>query len=491
MLELAEDESYLRLIWAAHVLQSHDPRNAKKYLLSGSYGPKMVGAQAGDASRIYAWELETLANELLTTKKKGAGKKRTRSLVPGNFQNIVAATNALRALENAEVRAGAPIGDVMLELSRIAHRQFPWQIGVPNIAGLYRNMYVFGQGSCANFFEEEYGISIQHFVYIGFILYTAFLSSPVIKLSYNFAKLGITELELKRALKLLSAPHAQARARAKAERRMFRNVAYKPSVLRRAPCIVFDNPEPHVLAPLPELIIDRITTGLFYDVIGSKGGGNAFGKNFEQYCFNLLDTTLPSIEWEGEFNYGTKKYPRWSPDLIGGKNRQTDFIIECKARRMPHSAQFGEGPTRHNGVEDLAKGIRQIWTFMADSRKAQTARTVSERTVGCVLALDNWGVMGMGYMPSVFAEAERQIKELDLEIADVDKCPVAIVSIAHAEITLRGSSPERFAGALRRYSDLNFRGGFLQDAQDPDPQPKDGTPPYPFADQIQNLLPWW
>ena len=104
LLEIAEDEGFFQLLWAAHFLQSDDPGRAKKLLQPTSYHPDAFGPNVpiyGDR-RIHPWELETLANLVLTTPKKFIRKGKETKLRSDNYGNIVDCVNRLRNLENAE-----------------------------------------------------------------------------------------------------------------------------------------------------------------------------------------------------------------------------------------------------------------------------------------------------------------------------------------------------------------------------------------------------
>lgn len=82
LLSAAGNEEFIQLLWATHILQSDNPKPARKFILpetipDGAISPKMSGRFS-----IRSWEIETLANELMTVPKakrtKNGGTRRLR-----------------------------------------------------------------------------------------------------------------------------------------------------------------------------------------------------------------------------------------------------------------------------------------------------------------------------------------------------------------------------------------------------------------------------
>ena len=333
-------------------------------------------------------------------------------------------------------------------LSRVAHRQFPWQTGYVNTAHLCRNIFVYGQGACADYFERTYGISINRFSFVSFALFASFLQSAYVTEDKILAQLGISKNELDSTLKLVAIPHRKARTEARELQHRVNHVAYMRSILRQTPCLMFGNQGQRIRAPLPELIIDRISSGLFYDIIKHNGSGDDFGPRFESYCLEYLRSVLPKFNWKTEHHYGAKKRRRSTPDILGKSEDLVQCVFECKARRMSHEAMFGRGPTQSDGVEDIGKGIRQIWTFYADTRKGMTGHTLHPNVFSAVITMDNWGIMGQAYIDRFFTEAERQMSERDVDVRPEDRRPVLIIPIQSLERALAKATQQSFLEAF-------------------------------------------
>ena len=492
LLELAEDEDFFHLLWAAHLLQSDDPSVAKKLLQTTSYHSDAVGPNIPLVHRVHPWELETLANLALSTPKKFVRKGIERKLRFDQFNIIAECVDRLRKLENAEYAHEGHQMDVLMELSRVAHRQFPWQAGYVNTANLYRNIFVYGQGKCAEYFEASFGISIVRFSFVSLALFASLKQFAIVAEEKIFARFGISKCELESTLALVAIPHSRARTKAKEMQQNVNHVACMPSILRQAPCLAFETQGRRIRSPLPELIIDRISSGLFYDIIKYSGSGDDFGPRFEKYCLELLSSVFPKINWIPEQRYGPRKSKRSTPDILGKCGNHLQFVFECKARRMSHQAMFGRGPTQDDGVKDLGKGIRQIWTFYAHTREGLTSHTLSPNVFGAILAMDNWGTMGQAYIKKFFDEAERQIAEVGLDVQPADRRRVQIIPILSLERVMAKATHESFLEACDLARADEYDGWLFEDVHRKAKHfntARDGN--YPFTSRLGDLLPWW
>jgi hypothetical protein len=83
---------------------------------------------------LFEWELQTLTREILLNCVEGEG----HSLF--SWKAIAAANNTIKHIENETWGRLAKEGDIIFELTRIANRQFPWQLGInqPTLSRYFR-----------------------------------------------------------------------------------------------------------------------------------------------------------------------------------------------------------------------------------------------------------------------------------------------------------------------------------------------------------------
>jgi hypothetical protein len=490
LLEVADDEGFLQLIWAVNMLQAGAENAAAPYL-AYRYPADAVTTDIAEKRFIYKWELETLANELLTIPKRNKPKRgRNRSLITNEFNNVATAVNSLRKLENSEDGRRVKDGSIFRELARIANREFDWQRGYFNIPQFYRNAFVYAQGDCAAYFEAQHAITINKFSLVGFGIYTALIKSPVIPRQYNLRSIGVTDDEFQRCLGLMARPLSDMRALALAERKSVIHTAYRPSVFRRFPCTIFGNQSERVRSPLPQLVLERVTSGVFYDVVGGGGAVRKdYGQRFHEYCFNYLKAQLPEMDWHWEEKYRAASGPIDTPDILLMQGNLVELVVECKATRMSYSAKFGHGDQR--GFSDLIKGVYQLWRFFSHCRRGIVDFTLGTDAVGIVLTLDDWLVMAKPQQEEVMAAARVMALEKDPGILPQDQKPVAFVAITSMEATLATATTASFLQAVRACAGPDYQGWMLSKVHERFHDSSQPIKSYPFRDDMARLLPWW
>ncbi|WP_270731504.1 hypothetical protein [Shimia sp. Alg240-R146] len=494
LLSRFEDEDLFHLIWATNILQSTNYESALPHIDRETINPKAIGIQGPHELAIHKWELETLANEGLTTPMSNAKRGKIVRFKHDHFGNIVNCVNRLRKLENKEFKVGGHKNNIFGELVRIGNRQFPWQIGSANSANLYRNNFVYGQGKCGEEFNKKFGISVAEFSKVSFGLFASFMSHPVLVGDQALKVIGVSEELYRSALKPLCLPLKQARQVAMRERQSIIHVAYKPSIFRQFPCVSFSDEPLRVRAPLPQLIMDRMTTGLFYDVV--SGGGpvrEEYGRRFEEYCLKFSMASLPQFVWTPEDKYRVKKQTFDTPDILCFDADRLTLVAECKATRMSREAMFGKDPTTERGFDDLVKAVKQLWRFFAHCRIGRHGANLAPEAVGMVITLDNWLVMAEKLKEEVFRRANDEILAFSQGLVqDIDKRKVIFAPIQQYERVLSTATKASFTELLSKANGDSNAGWNLDMVHEETPSYNSSVNrEYPFKGEMHKVVPWW
>jgi hypothetical protein len=488
LLGSADEVAFLRMIWTLNALQTGRADVARRFLgpipsdaeIEGILGPQAV----------YPWELETLVNEFLM---ESGGIYRTFNC--RNWNEIGQLVNLLRSLENAEYGSFRNNESVFVEMGRIGARQFPWQRGFVSKSSLYRSSFIFGQGECAAFMEDVAGLSAQEMTLVGFALLSVFYPEPAIRPAIDLDLIhtfGIDLNNLTRTLARIACPLNTARERARLKRTDHGPTAYQPSVLREFPCILIGHRSRSMIAPLPDLIMDRVTNGLFYDVVG---GGRAVreetGRRFEAYSLELLRRMLPTVSFAPETRYLTRLGEIASPDIQMTNDRGEVLLsIECKASRMSIKAQFGDLPEEDRGYEEIAKGVMQLWRFHAHARAKTAPMRLTTDVQLMVLTLDEWFAGRSKIIPKVIARAHALADASPHLIPAEDRRAVGFCTISELEEVLTTATAESLQGAVRIASGDKAGWMFSKLHQDMEAQ-KTGPKDFPFEEALSELLPWF
>lgn len=488
-LGLADDEAFCRLVWAARELQT---RGGPAHQQVFQAPPEARTDDFRTGQYAFPWFLETLVNELLSVRKpRPRAGKPMHGLDCNQWSTITHLTNRQREWEDLEDGLVLSQDNIMRAVDRITHQQFHWQRGDLNLSTYYRSARLFSGEKATERFKEL-GFSLNALSAMGVAIFAALERAPYAPFKLDLTPLGISEQEQAAAMTKISLPLDAMRAQAKVLRAGYRHPGYAPSVLRNTPCIrTMHRGVEAILTPLPELVLSRTNSGIYYDLIG--GGSeirNEIGKAFEDYAFDLLTATVTSLTFRREYKYRWAKNPIASPDLIATRDGQLACVVECKATKMSFDSKFGLEAFDHDnrGFDEIAKGVYQVWRHFAHSRLGRTDdRQIADNAMGIVLTLDPWVQVSFTLKDKIISRAETIAREKSPEIEDLDMRPVAIYPIENLEnLVLHQPDPvilDQFHRACRDKPALS--------EIEPDLEESAIDRPYPFANDIGRLLPWW
>lgn len=490
LISTARDDLFFDLCWAVEALQNSRAPAASRHL---SYPAEAAEAPLGSAYKIYPWELETLLMELLLVPKMQLREGPNRVLDCGQFSAIASVVNALRKLENAESGIYLRRIHIFDELHRIAQREFPWQSGYFNKVQFYRYAYIYGGPASSEFLRDTYGVSQNGLSLLGFGLHAHFLQHPHFAGKIDLAFLGLAPEEGRAALRLIASSIEDVRRRFQADLSATTQkwgvappTAYRPSIFRRFPVVAFRGA---LRAPLPELILQRVTSGLYYDLApGGQRLRNEASQRFESYCCDLLRRLLPGFETAPEHHYPSASQKFRSPDLLVSSDEGLVLVIECKASKLSIDAQYSDNPIEiaRAGYDELAKGAFQVWRYFSHVRRGIDQRQLAPDALGIVLTLDTWMMMSRELRTVVLAKA-RDLAAKDAEILEEDQKPIVFCSIKDFEQTLMQSDEEGFLAAANAATTESFTGWLLPNVHTDSGQAQIEKA-YPF--DMREVLPW-
>lgn len=440
----------LMMVWSVDAVRKGEPEKVGGRL---RFPEEAVGGNHQDNHFIAPWTLETLINQALVYP---SASKKVQKLDTSSWDTFAHFYNLVNKIENAESLDDIVDVNIVNAMPRIAWRQFGWQVGYRSADRFFRAWWLYNFPEANEYFSREYGLTLERFCFIGFAVASMLTKSPAVFANTSLQQIGVSEAERDAFFQAVSLPSSCARKHARTSLQGKVQIAYMPSVLRRFPLIeIIKNGLPEVFCPLTDLLLLRISDGLFYDLAGDDNVKRLIGDNFESYVCEISAHYLADhYDILSETSYGTKSKQRKTPDLriVSGGNT-IDAVVECRAKRIPFDVRSSPNPYLENEDQflELVKGVTQIWRYISDVRQrvSDADWEVSDEVVGVVLTLEPWFQMSNGAISEVLEKATKVSKDQYPSIQEIDRIDVAFVSIDDWEDSLHSIDASGFIAALK------------------------------------------
>lgn len=487
------DGDLLQMYWAVHALQDR-----REHLVGGliSFPQEAVTTEITSRWKVHPWNLETLISLQLNTPKGLTGYRRADI---SKFDTVAAMINLLGRVEDVENRDRINDQNILIEMHRIGHRTFQWQRGWRRSQDLYRHIYIYGQGKCAQFFETQYGISVTDFVSACFALFGVLSQGGWTSKVRGLHLIGLDDKLVDIVLPIVSDEIHEIRKASidlleKVETGLGTTmpVIYQPSYLRVKPIIRSFSYRNHFIAPLPELILMRATVGLFYDLIsGGQEIMNDANERFEAYARHSIKAHCPGFEPLPAIKYRHNKNDIETPDVILKRGNRVVAVFECKATKLTFEAQYAENPmeSAEKGYAQITKAIFQLWKFFSHVRRGILELDVAEDAVGIVLTMEAWTQMGGPLRQKLITDAHALAAQKDPDIIAQDMRPPVFCPIQDLDDLLATSDEDQLLTAFRAATDTRYHSWGIREVRQREAPKLSMTKDYPF--DIAEFLPWW
>lgn len=255
-------------------------------------------------SYLFPWDLDVLAREIVLN----AGKGGDRSLKRWN--DLAAAVNHLRRLDGAAYESDEQL-DVLFQLHRIAHRQFPWQTN-NGVNPMMRAFKVFGEAAVEAIVVRELGMTTVQFLQLGMAVAGSFLRQPGMSTKQDYAVLGISREASEAFFDRITSTIGQLKTDTAKRQSYDRDWIYAWNPLEATPLVSFDANFPdRVICPIPRYLLRRTSAGIFYDLVKSAAFDNPFGNSFQMYVGEVIRAFCASPTFtvlaEESYYVGTNK----------------------------------------------------------------------------------------------------------------------------------------------------------------------------------------
>jgi hypothetical protein len=298
--------------------------------------------KAGRWRGVYEWSLDILAKEL-TLNAVAYSPKSLRS-----WSAFTTALNKITELERNVIAAHRELHktNILIEIYRISHRQFPWQRPV-TAGSILRYFKIFGTPEFDPILRSHIGLGACELYTIGLAFTGCFIDRFGVRLPPKIEGLPLSDENVSRFLQHFSTDMARLKNMVAENQSYDQDYAYSFNPLRTYPLVRVDlDGQPTVVAPIPTFLFRRFTEGVYYEICNVAGFSEAFGCSFQNYVGDVLASTIQHSRFTitPEKSYYVGKDRKDSVDWIVS-DRTGDLFIECKNKKLCLGAKIGLAST--------------------------------------------------------------------------------------------------------------------------------------------------
>ena len=195
-----------------------------------------------------------------------------------------------------------------------------------------------------------------------------------------------------------------------------------------------------MVVPIPPLLIDRVTIGLYHDLLAAHGEDftRAFGHAFEDYVGTILGSVYDRATLHGEVPYGRDAL---STDWIVTDGPGAT-LLECKATRLRLDTKVSADPAalRIDLAKGVAKALVQLHRVLRDIRAGVRGLEQfrnREPLVPVVLLLDPFHTANSNAIRNLVGEElrSRDIGPFEYQVVSIDEIEAWLPTIKQRGLT--------------------------------------------------------
>jgi hypothetical protein len=406
--------------------------------------------KAGREGGIFEWTLEILARELVLH----AADYSTQSLRQwSSFANVM---NKIHGLEDA-ISAYYPelyTSNILIELYRIAHRQFPWQRR-PSQADLLRYYKIFGGNAFDPIIQNAFGVNAQQLFMIGLVLTMFFVDRFAFELPPKIEGLPISLEEFNHVASRVSIDLGPLRHLIAGAQSLDHDFAYTFDPIRSYPLLrAGDATSGSLLSPIPTFIFRRFTEGIYYDICSEPGFSDAFGPAFQSYVGEVVQKADLSGRFvvKAEAAYQVRKDRKDSVDWIVSDDT-ADLFVECKTKKLRYGAKMGLASTEvlREDLNKMATFLVQVYKTLNDALNGlyQHWEKRDKPVYPVVVTLEEWFAFGDKIVEALDKALLEAMAAANLDSAIIEAYPYTICAVEDFELAIQVMGQTGIAPVMR------------------------------------------
>ncbi|WWL67594.1 hypothetical protein V4E86_14050 [Burkholderia pseudomallei] len=394
-------------------------------------GVLKLSLHGGQWLHVYVWELQLLCREIVL---HAAGNEDALA----NTSGLIRLVNHIRRIdEQISARTVSSGASAMKALHPLIQKQARWQ-HVRYEALMFRAFHIYDVPDLNPIVEQTMGLPVRAIYTLAMAIggaarqvsytnaaqdYVAFKVSHGMRDAF-FQRVGTTVEQLREELYVLQ--------------RYDETWAFTWNTLEKYPLINLDSYRSRqFVCPFPDLLLRRVTEGLFYDLLNSTPDfGNKYGRAFERYVGMVLGEIFGCEPFVivGEKPYKVNGNIRHGVDWIVG-DRTGNIFIECKARRLKQEArEIVDGEALQRSLDDLARAVVQLYRNVDDAIRGRTQWSPNGLPIfPFVVTYEDWYLFTPHVVDHLLECVRRQFAEAGVESGLIETMPFFVTSIEEFE----------------------------------------------------------
>ena len=401
---------------------------------------KFKSAIGREGKQIYEWELELLLREVVVHSKRD--EKGGESLKDWNV--MFNAINIIKSLNISITDKYVNSDNALNEMARLVYRQFPWQLSFSQ-RDLIRHYLIYSKTNIDNLVKDKIGLCVQDLYYIGLMLLGYFSSESSFGLPFTVSdeliNRGITSEKIGIFLNFVSKSADETSKMISAEVELNDKFEYQNIALITYPLIKYNRGgSPVIACPLRFNLFQRVTLGVYYELVGTGSFDNDFGESFSdftgeiirRFCINGSLSYLPEEEYKVEKN-NKKKTVDW---IV--VDHDAALFVECKTKRIARLSylELNDKSAMLFEIGKLADFVVQVYKTINDYRNNKYPSFPfddSRAIFPLIVTLEPWYFFHESFFHKLTEDVISKLKANELPIQFADEMPYSICSVNEFE----------------------------------------------------------
>lgn len=326
--------------------------------------------------------------------------------------------------------------DALSAVVPLMHQQMPWSDDTFSRIARYGQIYQ--HPPLAQIIRSVLGLSLSDWLKLGLAVYGCLERSFWSDRSSYLHLPGLDGQAVQQFFALTASPIEDLRTRIRSNQSYDRQWSHAFNPLRERPITFFEKAPHLIFSPVPQLVIWRVTDGLYYDLVNvGKPFAKAFGDACELYVGKVLKRALKGCEVEihGERPYDTGDGRKAGVDWLVS-DHSGHLFVECKAKRMTFPAKItGSGEPMDKDLRVLADYIIQNYKNIRDAMRGNIPDFASAGLpiFSAIVTLEDWWLLTPQLKERLHSLVEDALQRANLPISMVVDYPYKLLSFFQLE----------------------------------------------------------